>query len=115
MGMNNKENIGREVEKTLLSLDGISRAEANHFLFTRIKARMQRQSPWEKVTSFISRPVIAIAALVIVMAINGWAVFGVDDTTASQTNESVASSDIADEYNLFANTNYELENNNTNE
>jgi hypothetical protein len=113
--MNKHENIQREVETTLQSLDGISRAEANPFLFTRIKARMQRQSAWERVTSFISRPVIAIAALVLVMAINGWAVFGTDENTATQTNESIAASDIADEYNLFANTNYELENNNTNE
>jgi hypothetical protein len=113
--MNTNDNIQREVEKTLLSLEGLSRAEANPFLFTRIKARMQRETAWEKITSFISRPVIAITALVLVMAINGWAVFGSEENTSAQTNESIAVSDIADEYNLFATTNYELENNNTNE
>lgn len=107
--MNTNEHIQREVEKTMQSLDGINRAEANPFLFTRIKARMQKQNAWEKITSFISRPVIAIAALVLVMAINGWAVFSNEENT-SQANESIANTDIADQYNKFANTNYELEN-----
>jgi hypothetical protein len=109
--MLNKENIQSEIDKTLESLNGVSRAEANPFLFTRIKARMQRQNAWEKITSFISRPAIAIAALILVMAINGWAVFGNNGEKTTQVNESFAASDIADEYNLLANTNYDFENN----
>lgn len=38
--MENKDLIENEAEKTLQSLDGISRAEANPFLFTKISARL---------------------------------------------------------------------------
>jgi hypothetical protein len=108
--MINKENIQDEVERTLLSLEGIRRAEANPFLFTRIKAKMQNRNGWERVISFISRPVVAAAALMIVIAVNGWAVFGAGTETTARENESVVATDIADEYNLVANVNYDYEN-----
>ena len=41
--MNDKKRIQEEVEKTLESLDGIQRAAANPYLFTRIKARVEKE------------------------------------------------------------------------
>lgn len=108
--MINKENIQQEIEKTLQSLEGLNRATANPFLFTRIKARMERQSGWEKVTSFLCRPVIALAILVAVITINAWAVFGSNDQTINQDRQGIAITDIAEEYNLVANNNYYYEN-----
>jgi hypothetical protein len=108
--MINNENIQQEIDKTLESLDGLNRATANPFLFTRIKARMQKQSGWEKTTSFISRPVFALAILVAVIAINTWAVFGSNDQTINSERQGIAITDIADEYNLVANNNYHYEN-----
>ena len=108
--MINKENIQHEVETTLRSLDGISRAEANPFLFTRIKARMQRESRWEKLVSFISRPAVVLAALIMVMAVNGWSLLNqpADDVAAERT--SMAASDFDDEYDLVSSINYDYEN-----
>lgn len=113
--MTTDDHIKQEVEKTLQSLNGIARASANPFLFTRIKAKLQQQenSVWEKIFSFVSRPVVAIALVLVVMAINGWVVFG-----SSSAKENIASengnanvSEIANEYNLLANTtNYDYEN-----
>lgn len=114
--MVNKENIDQEVDKTLQSLDGLDRAVANPFLFTRIKARMvlwtfgEKQNSWYIVTSFLSRPVVAIAILAAVVAINSWAVFGTTEQISNQEKESIAITDIADEYNLVANNNYYYEN-----
>jgi hypothetical protein len=112
--MTTGKNIPQEVEKTLESLEGIQRAEANPFLFTRIKAKMQRQQDnvWEKVFFFINRPAIAIAVVLLVMGINMLAVWG------SGANESLATdtgsanvSEIANEYNLIASAeNYVYEN-----
>lgn len=108
--MLNKENIQEEVERTLLSLEGIKRAGANPFLFTRITAKMQDRNGWERITSFISRPVVVVSALLIVLAVNSWAVFGSGTATLAREKESVAVTDIADEYNLAANANYDYEN-----
>jgi hypothetical protein len=74
--MTSKEKIQQEIEQTLQCLDGAKRAEANPFLFTRIKARMDRKANvWERSFSFISKPAIAVAIVVMVMAVNGWALW----------------------------------------
>ena len=55
--MTQKEKIQQEIEKTLESLNGMKRAEANPFLFTRIQARMQRKAGWwDRTFSFSSKP-----------------------------------------------------------
>ena len=107
--MTDKENIQHEVERTLQSLDGIRRAEANPFLFTRIKARMQKDRGWENVISFISKPAVAFAALIIIMAINGWALFSPANNNVTD-DESIAVADFNTEYNLASTTNYDYEN-----
>ena len=93
-------------------LDGAKRAEANPFLFTRIKARMDRKANvWERTFSFISKPAIAVAIVVLVMAVNGWALL---DNPGSGTNETVTAenvSELAIEYNIVASVdNYDYEN-----
>src|ERR1043165_3369229 len=107
--MKSKKNIQQEVEKTLGSLDHVQRAEANPYLFTRIKARLQQPGgEWERITSFISRPAIALTTLVLIMAINAWVVFNSNDNHKKE--ENVASMDIADMYNQTAATNFDYEN-----
>lgn len=108
--MMDNENIQNEVERTLQSLDGIRRVEANPFLFTRIKARMQKRNGWETVTAFISKPVVAFATLIIVMVVNGWTLFNPAVENTNTQNESLATADFDEEYNLVSTTNYEYEN-----
>ena len=111
--MTSKEKIQQEIEQTLQCLDGVKRAEANPFLFTRIQARMnKRSSRWEERTfSFISKPAIAVAIVVLVMAVNGWALW---DNSGSGTTEPVTAdnvSELANEYNVVASIdNYDYEN-----
>ena len=111
--MTSKEKIQQEIEQTLQCLDGVKRAEANPFLFTRIKARMDRRATlWERTFSFISKPAFAIAIVVVVMAVNGWALW---DKSGSGTGETVAAdtnvSELANEYNVVASVdNYDYEN-----
>jgi len=112
--MTSKEKIQQEIEQTLQSLDGLKRAEANPFLFTRIQARMNKKSSrWEeRAFSFLSRPAIAVAIVVVVMVVNGWALWG---NSASGSNETVTAdtnvSELANEYNVVASVdNYDYEN-----
>jgi hypothetical protein len=111
MNMTNRDHIKGEVEKTLQSLDGLERATANPFLYTRIRAKMMRQenSRWEKIYSFISRPVIAIAILIAVIMINGWMMYNGSQKNGPVANTEInAGNDINNEYMASAD-NYETE------
>ena len=105
--MTSKDFIQQEVEKTLQCLDGVKRAEANPYLFTRIKARMQKNTSWERISSFVSRPVIAFATLLLIMAINVFVVLSSDSNESNGTE--IAVTDIAEDYKLATSTNYEYE------
>lgn len=110
--MISKEQIQQEIEKTIDSLNKVKRAQANPFLFTRIKARMNKKaSGWEGVFSFISRPAVAIAILLLVMAVNGWALWDSSGKTVTADNGSASVSELASEYNTVASVNnYDYEN-----
>ncbi len=113
--MTPNEKIQQEIEKTLQSLDGITRAEANPFLYTRLKARMDRKNAgvWERTFSFVSKPIIAIAMVVLIMAVNGWVLWDRSDSPANVTadNNNPAVSELANEYNVVASVNnYDYEN-----
>lgn len=114
--MTRKEQIQQEIEKTLQSIDGMKRAEANPFLFTRIKARMQKNNNgWERTFSFVSRPAIALAIVILVMAVNAWAVWGSSTTEENVTAgvNNASTSELANEYNMVASvSNYDYENSN---
>jgi len=109
--MTSKENIQQEIEQTLQCLDGVKRAEANPFLFTRIKARMaKKDSVWERTFSFISKPIIAMAIVLLVMAVNGWALLG-SNSSDNVIGDSANVSELANEYNVVASVdNYDYEN-----
>ena len=109
--MTSKEKIQQEIEQTLQCLDGVKRAEANPFLFTRIKARMaKKDSPWERTFSFISKPAIAMAIVLLVMTVNGWALLG-SGSNDNGTGDTANVSELANEYNVVASVdNYDYEN-----
>lgn len=108
--MTSKEKIQQEIEQTLQCLDGVKRAEANPFLFTRIQARMNKNSNrWEERTfSFISRPIIAVAIVLLVMAVNGWALWDGNGSNEIITAGNANVPELASEYNVVASVdNYE--------
>jgi len=105
--MNNKNRIQEELEKTLNSLDGIQRAEANPYLFTRIKARLEREQKnfWGRALTFLSRPSVAVPAIVLTILINTaiFFEFKSEKVQIPQDEEQA----FAREYNLSDNTIYE--------
>jgi hypothetical protein len=109
--MTSKEKIQQEIERTLQSLDGVKRAQANPFLFTRIKARMdKRANGWEWIFSFVSRPAIAVAIILLVMVVNGWALWG-SGSGENMSDNGTSFSELANEYNTVASvSNYDYEN-----
>ena len=105
--MNNKKIIQEEVEKTLSSLDGMQRAAANPYLFTRIKARLEKEekSFWGRALTFLSRPSVAVPAIVLTILINTaiFFEFKSEKVQIPQDEEQA----FAREYNLSDNTIYE--------
>jgi hypothetical protein len=68
------------VNQAMESLDGLQRANANPFLYTRILARVKgANSRWEKTARFISRPSFAFAATALFLALNMWVIFQKND------------------------------------
>lgn len=67
-----KNKLEEMVEKTLNSMEGAERASPAPFLLTRINARINREQlpAWERISSFLSRPGIAMAAIAFLIIIN---------------------------------------------
>lgn len=105
--MNSKRNIQEEVEKTLNSLDGIQRAEATPYLFTRIKAGLEKEEKnfWSRALTFISRPSVAVPAIILTVLINT-AVFFEFKSERVQVPQDEEQA-FAREYNLGDNAIYE--------
>jgi hypothetical protein len=85
--MNKQLDIGKKVNETLESLEGIQRAEAAPYFFTRVKARLERDEKniWETIGSLLARPAIAVAGLCVILALNAFILFTKDTSTSSAT------------------------------
>lgn len=74
--MKNNKNIPENgasawADQVLESLDGMQRAQANPFLFTRVMARLEAETNgWERVAGWLSKPAFAFSAVVLFMAVN---------------------------------------------
>ncbi|HSN61332.1 MAG TPA: hypothetical protein VLR49_10380 [Ferruginibacter sp.] len=68
----NKTKLATLVEETLESMNGAQRAEPAPYLLTRINAKLNREEPsaWERISLFLSRPGIAIAAVAFLIILN---------------------------------------------
>jgi hypothetical protein len=106
--MKAKRQIEQEVDKTLDSLEGIQKAEASPYLFTRIKARLEREEKtvWGMAISFIGNPTIAIAAILLVVLINASVIFKSGSGQIQPTGQD-AEQLFASEYNLIDSTIYD--------
>ena len=112
--MKQRNDIGKKVEETLNSLDGIQRATPQPWLFSRVKGRLMRQEEktvWETIGSFLSRPAIAIAGLCLILMLNGFLLFNQEGKSTSTTlisqneqpldNESLIASSSSFDYETF--------------
>ena len=70
--MEQGRDINRMSEKALNSIDGIQRAEPEAWFFSRVKAKLTRddKTSWAVISSYLSKPSVAIAGLCLVLALN---------------------------------------------
>jgi hypothetical protein len=93
MFMKDKRQIEQEVEKTLGSLDHVKRAGANPFLFTRIEAALKNEERrgWGRAVSFMARPVVAFATILLILLVNFAVFFSSKQQTADEEQQLYAS------------------------
>ena len=94
-------------EEILNSLDGLQKADAPDFFYTRLLGRMQNRLADNKRTAFILRPAFLTAALSIVLLFNIVSLNQLHSKTKTTGVEKAAGIDsFADAYNLNSTTAY---------
>jgi hypothetical protein len=105
--MTQDPDIQKKVAEALNSLDGIQRAQPAPYFFTRLIARMQndKKNVWENFGTFISRPLVAIATILVVVLLNSMAFF---------KNDSPVKSSVIEQNDPALNNAYDVASNTTN-
>lgn len=90
----NNEQLNKLVDETLNSLDGIQRANPKPYLFTRLTAKMQHKESrnWDNALRFLSRPAVAFASVLLVIAVNAM-VFTMHQKTGSTSTTTTTTDD----------------------
>lgn len=72
--MQHKQDLQKELDLTLNSFDGASRAEAPAFFYTRLIARMESGSVsiWSRWVEILARPAVSLGILFIFLLMNGY-------------------------------------------
>ncbi len=108
MTMDKRPDFEKKAGEMLNSLDGVQRAVPAPFFYTRLKARLDRKekNAWESTGRFLVRPVVAIAALCLILLINGLIFFRQEqqDTPARLADQNEQT--LASEYGLATNNIY---------
>jgi hypothetical protein len=105
--MKNIQDINREVDKVLDSLDGSVKASPRPFFYTRVMARLQQDERlfWNKALIFLSRPSIAIATIFLAIGINAFVFYDSRREPSQPTAEEEQV--FASDYNLANNSIYD--------
>ena len=99
-----KQEKQERIEQILNAWDGAKRAEAPAFFYSRLKARMERESGSQPIRSWLLKPAFVIAALVAVIVINAFIFFqDSNKNITSPAPEETTIQSIAAEYNLSDN------------
>ncbi len=92
------------LEDHLQLLDNIQEVGTDEFFYTRLKARMEARKSGEE-WSFMLRPTMAIAALSLLLVLNGFLLFQFSSNEKSQT-EGYSIQRFAADYNQSINSIY---------
>jgi len=107
--MKQQSDIDKRVGEALNSLDGLQRATPQPWLFARVKGRLLREEKtrWETISSFLSKPAVAIAGLFLILGLNGVLVFnqqagnslvGIQNELQANDSESLIASSSSFDY-----------------
>ena len=111
--------MNEEIDAVLNSIDGINRAEAPPFFYTRLLAKMEekpQQTTLDKILLLLTRPVMAVSILSVFLTLNIFAIYAMS-TSANKSGGVTANTgqkalqNFAVEYNLNTTSVYPNTNN----
>jgi hypothetical protein len=102
-----KTDYNKKADEILNSIENIQKAVAPDFFYTRLRARMEKESEVIAARPWILRPVYTFAALVIVLLVNAFVLFK-ENSTKQTTSTVDPMQSIAAEYNLNDNSLYDI-------
>jgi len=100
--MKNDDQLSKEIEATLNSLDGVSRAETAPYFYTRLEAKLETRrvgSP-SLLYRLLTRPAVAVSILTIFLVLNIMAIKGLTNDNTSAATKTASLQSFATEYNL---------------
>jgi hypothetical protein len=105
------DNIYKQVQDTLNSIDGTTRAEVPPFFYTRLQAKLtnhQANTWWQILFTIVTKPTFAVATVSLFAMLNITAItVNIKDKQQSNiTSESTTIQGFAQEYNLSTTTVY---------
>ena len=108
-----KNNFDKKINDAFSSIDGIERAEAPSWFFTKLETRMLRQannskSFWENVASWLTRPAVVLAGILIIIFINASVLF-FKPFSKSESLATVSEQTSSDEYSQVSTTLFDYE------
>ena len=105
-----KHEMEQRIESALNSLDDATRVGPGPFFFTRVQARLSRNSrtAWEKASGFLAQPAIAFSVICLIITLNTLVIFQTNTTPSFRDqNTAVLSEDSDSDIFVF----YDEENN----
>ena len=104
------EFINKKIEETMRSMDNMEKATPRPFVFTRLEARMEgEKNMWNKVSSFVARPVVAFVCICFVLILNAMIIF-LSNTSGNSLTQQGSELATADEYSQVSYNLYDFEN-----
>ncbi|MBI1782474.1 MAG: hypothetical protein HYR66_14105 [Sphingobacteriales bacterium] len=104
--MNRKEEIAKKVEEALESFAGVQQAEPAPFFYTRVRSQLEKNTLgwWESFGTFITRPVVAFASILLVVLLNAAVIYtqrsnSIQPAITEQVSEDDYSTVVAVSYN----------------
>jgi hypothetical protein len=91
-------------DEYLQSLQGIQPTETDPYFYTRLRARMEKGQ--EPAGSFLLKPVLAVAALSIVLLLNTLTILQQKTSTPQPVNSTETIDDFSREFNITEGNNY---------
>lgn len=97
-----------EIEKTIQSIDGISRADMPPFFYTRLQAKLEQQpSLWNTLWSVITKPAVSLVTLSLLVVLNIAAIsYYSKSSKQTVSQESSGIQTFAQEYDLSSSSVY---------
>lgn len=100
--MSKSQHIEDRIQTALNSIEGIQRAEASPFLYTRVEAALySKQSTWGRFSNQMAKPSFALATVLLVLILNFWAFNSSSSHSETTTGNSTdVEQMMANEYTL---------------